>query len=144
MIHTTAPPLFPRLTGSSAGLLPGVPPAPKPGTPEAAALLRLEIRRLPPAEQSEMQRLRMTALEMALPEDVLWMFLLTTSEPALPVRREAFRFRRCTAARLRIRSRGERRSARRARVRMLRRRCQVPEDRAKPSCHFLAPARAPR
>lgn len=87
----------------------------RPRSAEAAALLRLEIRRLPPEEQAEMQRLRTTALEMAIPVDALWMFLPRSSVPAIPSRREPLRLQRCTAARLRIRSRSGMRASRRVR-----------------------------
>jgi hypothetical protein len=87
-----------------------------------------------------MQRLRMTALEMAIPEDALWMFLPGTNEPALHVRCEAFQFPQCTAAHLRIRSRGERRATRRARVPRIRRGYRVHEDHARSWDHFVAPA----
>ena len=83
-----------------------------------------------------MQRLHMTALEMAIPEDALWMFLPATSEPSLPVQRELFRLRRCTAARLRIRARGERRPTRSSRVQSIRS-GQVHEDNARRSDHTL-------
>lgn len=59
-----------------------------------------------------MQRLRMTALEMAIPVDALWMFLPESSVPAIPVRRGPSRLKRCTAARLRIRSRRAMRASR--------------------------------
>lgn len=108
--------LHPPLGEPPAPRAGGVLTVPRPRSREAAALLRLEIRRLPPEEQAEMQRLRMTALEMAIPEDALWMFLPESSRPAIPVRHDAFRFRRCTAARLRIRSRVGRRPAWRARA----------------------------
>ncbi len=68
---------------------------------EAAALLRLEIHRLPPEEQAELRGLRMTALEMGIPEHALWMFLPGCERPV----RRAVRLRRCDAARLRMRSR---------------------------------------
>jgi hypothetical protein len=81
---------------------------------ETAALLRAEIRRLPLDDQTEMQRLRLTALEMALPLDALLMFL-PESSTAVPVRRVQLRLRllRCTG-RLRICSRRVRRWSRRA------------------------------
>lgn len=110
-----------------------------PRSREAAALLRLEIRRFPPEVQTEMQRLRMTALEMALPDDALWMFLPVTNEPAFPVRREASRFRRCTAGRLRIRARGQRRPTLSSRAQSTRS-GQVHEDNARLPDHFMAPA----
>jgi hypothetical protein len=78
---------------------------PRPRSAQASALLRLEIHRLSPEAQAEMQRLRMTALEMAIPVDSLWMFLPESSVPSIPVRREPSRLQRCMAARLRIRSR---------------------------------------
>jgi hypothetical protein len=83
----------------------------KPQSAEAAALLRLEIFRLPPEEQTELQRLRMTALEMAIPVDTLWMFLPESMRPAVPAPRQAAHLRRCPAARLRIRSRRARRAS---------------------------------
>jgi hypothetical protein len=88
----------------------------EPRSKEAAALLRLEIHRLSPEAQAEMQRLRMTALEMAIPVDALWMFLPESSVPVIPVRREPSRLQRCTAARLRIRSRRAMRASRRVRT----------------------------
>jgi hypothetical protein len=77
----------------------------RPRSTEAAALLRLEIRRLPPEEQTELQRLRMTALELALPEDAFWMFLPESVGGMISRRRQAVRLWPCTAARLRKRSR---------------------------------------
>jgi hypothetical protein len=86
----------------------------KPRSAEAAALLRLEIRRLPPEEQTELQRLRMTALEMAIPEEALWMFLPENVRPAIAEPQQTVRRRRCPAARLPIRSRRALRASRRA------------------------------
>lgn len=85
-----------------------------PRSAEAVALLRLEIRRLPPEEQVELHRLRMTASELAIPEDALWMFLPEHLRVMIPARREAVRPRLCTAARLRKRSRRVRVAARRS------------------------------
>jgi len=68
-------------------------------------LLRLEVRRLPPEEQTELHRLRLTALELAIPEDSVWMFLPEHLRVMIRRWREAVRPRLCTAARLRKRSR---------------------------------------
>jgi hypothetical protein len=85
-----------------------------PRSAEAAALLRLELLRLPAEGQTELQRLRMTALEMAIPLAALWMFLPESVRPAAPAPRQVIQHRRCPAARLRIRSRRARRASQRA------------------------------
>lgn len=100
-------------------------------------MLRLEIRRLPPEEQAEMHRLRMTALEMEIPEKALWMFLPESGDPAILVLREPIRLQ-LRRPRLRICSRRSRRRS--YRTLPTSGRCSTHEDFACVLGPFMAPA----